>query len=251
MIPGIRNIVRRLAALRHPRLNTLEEWIEHHRKRVDDDVQAILPYIPERGTFLDIGANVGLFTEAVLRARPEAKAILFEPVERYYRLCVERLGQRPNVTIHHVGLSNRNETLPIYMTPHNYGGNSVVHELMFDSRENTLVAPGTNLAEGRIHCRRFDELSLELGIDQVDFIKTDTEGFEYAVLRGMLPFLERTPKLPVILSELLMETFHPFGQEQRAVKDDIVALGYHPVDMSEVTERVADYLFVPLDWKGA
>lgn len=251
MVPNLRTLVRRIASLRHPRLHTLEEWIEHHRQRVQRDIAEILRYIPEDATILDVGANVGLFTEAVLAHRPRAKAILFEPVERYYRLCVERLGDRPNVRIHHVGLSQANESLPIYMTPHNYGGNSVVKELMFDSRENTLVPPGTVLGEGVIHCRRFDELSLELGIHEADFIKTDTEGFEYSVLRGMLPFLQRVPRLPVILSELLMESFHPYGVEQRAVVEDIVGLGYHPLDMEGMTERVADFLFVPLDREPA
>lgn len=246
MLTGLRSLVRRLSALRDPRPYTLEEWIERHRAVVRRDVEQILPHLPEEGTFLDVGANVGLFTEAVLEKRPKATAILFEPVERYFRLCTERLGSRPNVTIHHLALSDADEERTIYKPKHNYGGNSVVTEIMFDRRDVAEVRPDTVMEEETIRCRRFEGLSIELGIDQVDFIKTDTEGFDYAVLRGLLPFLERTPRLPVILSELLEESFHPHGRQQREVVDKITALGYEPIDMSNMQSKVEDFLFVPV-----
>ncbi len=245
MLTGLRSLVRRIAALRDPRPYTLEEWIARHREVVRRDVDRILPYIPEDGIFLDVGANVGLFTEAVLEQRPGATAILFEPVERYHRLCTERLGDRPNVTIHHLALSDADEERTIYKPKHNYGGNSVVTEIMFDRREVAEVRPDTVMEEETIRCRRFEGFSLEHGIDAVDFIKTDTEGFDYAVLRGLLPFLERTSKLPVILSELLEESFHPHGAQQREVVDRIAALGYDPIDMSQMRSKVEDFLFVP------
>lgn len=225
----------------------LEEWIEHHRKVVERDVAKVLHHIPEGATFLDVGANCGLFTEAVLAARPGSRAILFEPMKEYYDHCVERFIGNPRVSVHHVGLSSTEEELTIYLTPNNYGGNSVVRELMYDPRETPLVPHGTVLKEDRVRCRPFHAIAQELGIEAVDFIKTDTEGYDHAVLRGMLPFLRQTPRLPVILSELLREDFHPFRAQQREVIDAITALGYHPIDMSQMTERVGDYVFVPLD----
>lgn len=245
MLSSLRSLVRRLASLRDPRPHTLDEWIERHREVVQRDVDRIIRYLPDEGTFLDVGANVGLFTEAVLAHRPNATAILFEPVERYHRHCVERLGARPNVTIHRLALSDTDEERTIYKAKHNYGGNSVVTELMFDRRENAEVRPDTVMEEETVQCRRFDGFSLEHGIDQVDFIKTDTEGFDYAVLRGLLPFLKRTGQLPVILSELLAESFHPYAKQQREIVDQVVALGYEPIDMSGMQNKVEDFLFVP------
>ena len=247
MFTAIRDLVRRIASLRDPRPYSLEEWIERHREVVQQDVERILPYLPEDGAFLDVGANVGLFTEAVLARRPRAKAILFEPVQRYYDHCLERLGDRPNVQIHRLALSDTDEERTIYKAKHNYGGNSVVSELMFDRRENAEVRPDTVIEEETIQCRRFDSFSLEHGIHQVDFIKTDTEGFDYAVLRGLVPFLERTEKLPVIFSELLKESFHPHGDQQRDVVNQVVALGYQPIDLSRMEHKVEDFLFLPLD----
>ncbi len=250
MISRLRTLVRRLAALRHRGPMPLEVWIEHHRKVIERDVAEVLHHIPEGATFLDVGANCGLFTEAVLAARPGSRAFLFEPMRRYYDHCVERFRGNDLVSVHHTGLSSTEEELTIYLTPNNYGGNSVVRELMYDPRETPLVPHGTVLKEDRVRCRPFHVLAQELGIEQVDFIKTDTEGYDHAVLRGMLPFLRKTPRLPVILSELLREDFHPFRAQQREVIDAITALGYHPIDMSQMTERVGDYVFVPLDRGG-
>lgn len=247
MISGLRSIIKRLTPWRHPRPLTLENWIAHHRKVVERDVERVLHHIPERATFIDIGANCGLFTEAVLAARPGSRAYLFEPMRRYYEHCQERFRNTPLVSVHHTGLSSVDEELTIYLTPNNYGGNSVVRELMYDPRETPLVPHGTVLKQDRIRCRPFHSLATELGIDQVDFIKTDTEGYDHAVLRGMLPFLQKTERLPVILSELLREDFHPFGAQQREVIDKVVSLGYRPIDMSGMTERVGDYIFIPLD----
>jgi hypothetical protein len=79
----------------------------------------------------------------------------------------------------------------------------------------------------------------------VDFIKTDTEGFDYAVLRGMLPFLERTDRLPVILSELLEQEYHPHWNEQAAVVERLFELGYQRQDLSNMA-KVDDILFLPV-----
>lgn len=244
MIQGIRSLLKRLSSLRDPRPYTLEEWAARHREVVHKDLDRILPYIPEDGLFLDVGANVGLFTEAILEHRPNVQAILFEPVQLYYDHCVQRLGDRPNVTIHRLALSDSDETRSIFKAKHNYGANSVMKEIMFDRRENAMVRPDTVVEEEEIQCRRLDSFAPEHGIGQVDFIKTDTEGFDYAVLGGMLEFLSNSPQLPVILSELLEESYHPCWDKQVAVVKKLEGLGYEPVDLSSMA-TVEDILFVP------
>lgn len=249
MIQGLRSLLKRLGSLRDPRPYTLDEWVERHREVVLRDVERILPYVPDEGLFLDVGANVGLFTEAILAKRPKARAILFEPVQLYYDHCVERLGDRPNVTIHRLALSDADETRSIYKAKHNYGANSVMKEIMFDRRENAMVRPDTVVEEEEIQCRRLDSFAPEHGIGQVDFIKTDTEGFDYAVLGGMLGFLADSENLPVILSELLEESYHPHWEQQASVVKKLEGLGYEPVDLSEMA-TVDDILFVPKGRRG-
>jgi FkbM family methyltransferase len=207
-------------------------------------VRRVLPHVPNGCTFVDVGANVGLFTEALLRHRPDCTAILFEPVERYHAACAARVGGLPNVTLHRCALSDSDEERTIFKAKHNYGANSVLPEIMFDRRENSMVRPDTVVEQETIICRTWDGFAAEHGIDVVDFVKTDTEGFDFAVLRGMLGFLERTPRLPVILSELLEEDYHPRWPEQLEVVERLVEVGYRPVDLTKMA-KVDDILFLP------
>jgi FkbM family methyltransferase len=165
-------------------------------------------------------------------------------VARYHQACQERFQGDDRVELHQLALSDCEEERLIYKARHNYGANSVMPEIMFDRRDNAMVRPNTKIDEELIQCTTWDSFAREHGIDSVDFIKTDTEGFDYAVLRGMLPFLERTAHLPVIYSELLEEAYHPCWAEQAEVVERLFEIGYQRQDLSKMA-KVDDILFLP------
>lgn len=246
VLEKVSRLLKKLGTLRQPPTDSLEQWVERHRRLVQEDVQRLLPYVPERGTIVDIGANVGLFTECLLAERPGARALLFEPVRRYHEHCLERFAGRDEVEIFRLGVGNEAGPITIYKAAHNYGANSVMEDIMFDRRENSEVRENTVIEAEEIEMVVFSEFARERGIGDVDLVKTDTEGFDFAVLEGMLPWLRERGRLPVILSELLAKDYHPRWDRQEAVVREIVALGYHPVDLQEMS-KVEDVLFVPLD----
>lgn len=243
MLDRLRTWARRL---RGQRRKTLEEWAEGHAEVVRQEVERILPHLPEEGLLVDVGANIGLFTQAVLDRRPGLHAVLFEPVAKYHALCSQRFEQDPRVEVHKLALSDAIEERTIFKTAHNYGGNSVVTELIFDERENARIFPETEIEEERIRCTTWDAFAQEHGIEEVAFVKTDTEGFDYAVLKGLVPFLERTGQRPPILSELLNREFHTRWAEQDAVVRHLFEIGYQEQDLSSM-EWIADILFLPAD----
>lgn len=244
MVNPLRSILRRFKDLTQPRPKTLDEWALAHGDVVAKEIQRILPHVPEKALVLDVGANVGLFSEALLRERPLVRVIQFEPVARYHQACQERFAGDERVKLHQLALSDSEEERLIYKARHNYGANSVMPEIMFDRRENAMVRPDTEIEEELIRCTTWDAFALQHRIERVDFIKTDTEGFDYAVLRGMLPFLERTSHLPVIYSELLEEDYHPRWSEQAEVVERLFEIGYQRQDLSTMA-KVDDILFLP------
>lgn len=244
MLPRLSRLLKSIGRLRDPRPLSLDEWAEHHRPRVRRDVQRVLPHIPEGGTFVDIGANVGIFTDCVLEERPQARAFLFEPVRRYYERAVERFADNPRVRVVHIGLGEAPGQATIYKPRHNFGGNSIVREIVFDRTESAQLRKDTPLDEEQIELRPFSDLARELGIGDVDFVKTDAEGYDYAVLEGMLPWLRERSRLPVILAELLARHFHPRWERQSAVVAEIVALGYREIDLERLA-KIDDVLFLP------
>ena len=233
----------------HPRRASLAEWERHHAANVVQEVERVLPHIPDGGAFIDVGANLGLFTETILRARPNCRAWLFEPVQELYGLCKARFGNNPQVVVENFALAHENTRTVIWKARHNPGGNSLVHDLMFDRRDVAEVTPKTVHDEEEIECRVFDQYAAQQGIGRVDFIKTDTEGFDYRVLEGMLGFIAGCHPRPVILSELMEEAYHPHWDEQLRIVERLYALGYRRVDLASM-KKIDDILFVPEDRDG-
>ena len=237
-------LLRRLSARRNERPD-LEAWRRRHLPALAREVARVLPHVPERGAaIVDVGANLGEFTAQLLKARPDARAWLFEPVHDLYERCRDRFADNPRVVVEPFALAHENGSATIWKARHNPGGNSLVYDLMFDRRDVAEVTEKTVHDEERIEHRVFSEYAREKGIEHVDLIKTDTEGFDYRVLEGMLAFLQSCHPLPVILSELMEERYHPFWQDQLAVVQHLYALGYAEVDLSRM-KKIDDILFVP------
>ncbi len=224
----------------------LATWEKRIQRIVEAEVQRVLPHIGADAVIVDVGANVGLFTAAILEARPNARAFLFEPVKVYADRARARFAKNPNVVVEHLALSDENGKTTIYKPRHNPGGNSIV-KVQVDkyTRENAVVWDAEE-----VEVRVFDDWAKEHGVTRVDFLKTDTEGNDYAVLKGVLPFLDRTGSHPVILAELLSKTLHHAWDEQQACVEHLYRLGYARVDMENMRE-IEDLLFLPGDAAAA
>jgi FkbM family methyltransferase len=190
-----------------------------------------------------------VYSEQVLRARPRARAWLFEPVKQHFERCRERFADRPGVVVENLALGDDAGEKTILKLKHNPGGNTLVHELAERWRSGHENAGGSaesamDFRPEPIQCCVFDDYAREHGIDRVDFVKSDTEGFDYRVLRGMLGFLERCDPRPVIVAELWRSDIFPDYAGQMEVLESLYALGYGRVDLSEMN-LAQDFLFVP------
>lgn len=218
---------------------TPEEWEERLRRVVAESVESTLPWLPKEGArVVDVGANIGVYSEMLLAARPDLTAWLFEPVDAHYRACRERFEGEPRIRVEHLALGDRPGRMTIWKPKHNPGGNLLTHELM--RRRETYM----DFRSEEVECAVFDEYARAHGIDRVDFVKSDTEGFDYRVLRGMLSFLARCEPRPVILAELLAPHVHHDFAAQTAVLEELYGLGYRRVDLRGMQD-VQDFLFVP------
>jgi FkbM family methyltransferase len=130
-------------------------------------------------TFLDIGANIGLFATTIARFRvlfPDLKIYAFEPnpdTARRLRANAEPLG----VEVFDFALSDRNGTLEfvdgavsnVFATVENASPYSITSERSF------------------CECRRLEDLSIQ-GDSLV--MKIDVEGHEWEVLQGAIGLFE-------------------------------------------------------------
>lgn len=161
------------------------------------------------GTFVDIGANVGLVT--LLLADKIKHALLFEPNPTAYKRAIENLemNQLP-YQVFPIALSDTIGTVEL----ENCGASSCNRTVEgFTTTLPTVMVPRTT----------FDQFLKERTQDlpPIDAVKIDIEGHENSVLRGMKEFLrDRRPKLVMfeyLARTNIVETLAIFSQVSYAV----------------------------------
>lgn len=216
-------------------------FFEARRAGYETLADAVAPFLPRDGVLLDVGANIGFFTQVLTeRTGFRGRAHLFEPVPNLADLCVETAAGLPcAATVHRFGLGDADTRLTIFVSSDgNLGWNTMVEQ----------KARGKQMAPVEVEVVRFEGLGLA---DVPDLVKIDVEGAEHRVLTGMLPALRRWSPRPVILCEVGWGSGHPEWAQELAAFDALVALGYEtrlvdgvPVDVRDL-RRTTDVLFVP------
>lgn len=131
-------------------------------------------------TIFDVGANVGLFSEMILKNSPDSKVFAFEPVTATYEKLVENLNLINCVSFQKVALGNTEEKIFIKT---------------FDQKDSVLnsLNPLSMNTKGdkneEVEIQRGDEFCSINNITHINLLKIDTEGFELNVLSGFLDML--------------------------------------------------------------
>ena len=130
----------------------------------------------KRGTALDIGANVGLWSRDLVDNF--AKVIAFEPVA-VFRECLEKNVVGDNFFISPLALGDHDTLATMIITEGNTG--------------HSHLDPNT-LGTGNVQVVKLDNLNME----DVDYIKIDCEGYEYRVLQGAEQTVKRWRPIMVV-----------------------------------------------------
>ncbi len=161
---------------------------------------------PGGGVFLDVGANVG--QHSLFMSRVSRQVHAFEPYELVRAKLVEhvRANQLENVEIHSVGLGNEQARLPFYAPA---GKNLGVGSFKEEADAGTRYVGELEVVAG-------DGFLADRGIDEIDLIKVDVEGFEKRVLEGLRETLTRFR--PILVVELTYHLDISFANENQLLK---------------------------------
>ena len=134
-----------------------------------------IPSDVEGGICLDIGANVGCFSQ---RYRDVFSTIhYFEPLPQCFEKCEERLGKFPHIKGHNVAVwSATGETVNLVNHSNNDSGSAGVDSpLLCDDwdRSDKLTSVTTS---------SLDDILTFLNLSSIDFCKLDCETSEYNIL---------------------------------------------------------------------
>jgi len=125
---------------------------------------------------VDIGSNIGISAVFFANLFPDAKIYTFEPLSLNYDLLVKNTKEYKNIECFNVGLGSEDGSFSIYISDEdsdNYGGASIVNNISENSKEY------------KCQVRSVKNIFKELNIQNIDFLKIDTEGAEYDIMTSM------------------------------------------------------------------
>lgn len=146
---------------------------------------AILNHLPQNAVFLDIGANIGLFSFYVHWRRPDVTIHAFEPHPVNYS-CLEascRENQATQMHPHPVAVGERAGQLELFFDESDSGGHSIYR----DSLKNNLHQTRST----KIPVETLDAYGPLQALPRIDVIKIDIQGGEAAAIRGAVKTLQR------------------------------------------------------------
>jgi FkbM family methyltransferase len=159
----------------------------------------------EAFTVVQVGAFVGdtpndplfAFLRATLPDHPSRVAVLVEPVREYFEALEEAYRDMPTVRLENVAIAEEEGERDFYTVPshaepskHGYIGSlTQVSSLRPDryERYDQDSARRAFLREfrtvQRVHCWTLPQLFARHGLDHVDLLQIDAEGYDYEILR--------------------------------------------------------------------
>lgn len=174
--------------------------------RYDKQERELLASLLENGgTFVDIGANIGLYTLTAAKAMAgkKGKIIAFEPnPETFERLMfnlranITDFDNQPEVKVLNIGVADQESIFALEVDRANLGASSIRSR----NRQQKKNPPGKG-GSMEIACRPLLDVLWELAVTSIDVLKIDIEGAEDIAL---MPFLKKAPEtlLPkVIITE--------------------------------------------------
>lgn len=185
----------KINAIRGLRRLGVDPLTPHRRAAGDPLTVARLAAGADAKIVLDCGAHQGRMTRAFRGAFPAAKIHAFEPTPATFADLKARVGAIPNVEVINAAVGGKSGEMEFFV-----GANE---------QSNSLVRPqggggGASANSIRVPVVGIADFCRERGIDKIDVLKLDIEGYELETLRGMEPML-RDRRVKVIYSEVTFE----------------------------------------------
>jgi FkbM family methyltransferase len=187
----------------------------------EHELEFILSVLEPGMTFVDVGANVGMFAILGAKKVKHGRVLAFEPTSWTYERLLKnvKLNGLENITTERAALGDRLGNTILHV---NARGKDGLNSLGKPCHPDCEV-----VSKELVRMTTLDESLHERGIESVDVIKMDVEGAELLVFRGATRQLSMNPG-PLVLFE---NTFLSRG------------LDYHPVEQLWFLQKYGYLLF--------
>jgi FkbM family methyltransferase len=184
--------------------------------------------LPRAGVFVDAGANVGLLSLFAARCvGDEGCVYAFEPSRRdYERLTANIALNGLGNTVHSIpcALGDKPARAVLRVADNANSGHNTLGEGFSDTTVSLSTLEGVAI-------RTLDDFTRSAGVDRLDVMKVDVEGFETAVLRGSAATLARLR--PSLLLEVSDRQLAACGSSPAELEHELRAHGYTFLSVDE------------------
>jgi len=191
----------------------ISKWVEESG-RLDHDqniLPLVLPFIPEGGTVLDIGANIGSHTVAYAnRVGNKGAVYAFEPNKIAFKCLEYNTKDYNNIQIFECAIGETWGACEIKNNSENLGMAFI--EL---SEKGICISP----------LDAFSGIGADNFIKKCDFIKIDVEGYELEVLKGAKETIKKY--FPVMLIEVNKGCLERNGESKESLFKLLDEYGYY------------------------
>lgn len=162
--------------------------------------------------FLDVGANIG--QHSIYASFFCKHVYAFEPIQRIFDQCNKSIFENNifNISTYNYALGEKSESIPIWSSESNMGASS----LMFSNNRKI---------EQYVKVEKLDSIYEKIGIEKIDFIKIDVEGYEWNVLQGLRGVIKNNK--PKILLEFAWAHQKNSRDIPQNIYDFLIENNYH------------------------
>jgi FkbM family methyltransferase len=187
------------------------------RQWAPDLIAFAAAHLPRDGTFIDVGANVGLISLSLARQRPDVTVIAFEPHPVNANLWTQNHARNrvPNAHLEPVGLGD---------CP-----GPATMRLSSDLGSGYLTETG----DIPVTLTTLDAYATDRRLSRIDVVKIDVEGSEPRVLDGALGLLVSAAARCVIV-EINAVALARAGSSRNAVVERLTRHGYTPTPIPRI-----------------
>jgi FkbM family methyltransferase len=179
-------------------------------------------------TVLDVGANIGQSAQYFSAQFPKARIYSFEPIAETFATLEKNTRHLERVSRFKHAMGAHKGSARIYLDAHECSGlNSLVEARNVDNQRGSEV----------IAIETIDRFCRAQGVEHIDLLKSDTEGYDLEVLRGAEDYLERG-KVTFVLVEAGFYKRHSPVTFLGDLHDYLDTKGYQLLDLYETHELV-------------
>ena len=230
-------------------LNIIEYF---YKKRINQILKKNLP--KKINIFFDIGAHHGETTLEMLSNFSIKDSYLFEPGLDNFKTLSKKISKNSNcnIKLFNFALGDENKFAIINEVLESSSStlNSIDTTTKYFKRKKKILNLFSNSVEikkNKIEIRSFNEFIHQQKIQKIDFIKIDTEGYEYKILNNIEKYLKN---IGVIQFEHHYDLMIIKNYKFRQINDLLIRNNFKQIFKSRMRFRKSfEYIYINRDYK--